>query len=191
MKILFFIISLSGFAYLVYSSMSNDMFSLDKLDALDSTSAQQREPALQTSPEPAQNAKSKTAFEHETELNDINRKITQLIDMQKSMQQAIEQNTQQVVAPNLQQNLQQNIDQKIDQNPTDTTENEASGIPEAMQASIQAKNSVKTFAYPQSNIGADEGQSDQLKRLQQQALLRDLAQKRQFAAIDALHSRSK
>jgi hypothetical protein len=209
MKILFFIISLAGAAYLVASSLNADVFRTSSTNtALQSTIANTLE-----SEESAQ-----SLAQLEADISDLQAAqqsmLAQLeIIKNKGNNASFKSENEEARAANALPARAKTQSQATDTSVAHIASSEIAGIEHNESRSVVKLQPAKTLisdsskeslmAIPQNNVQVeaqntnnalysatdsvnDAARRSQNKRLQQQALLRDLAQKRQFAALSAL-----
>ena len=178
MKTLFFIITAVGLVYLMLSSMDKSRFSFSPTETV-----KQADNAFPAEPQSG---------------GDTLLKVISDIEALSSSQQALQQEVNLVSMTNseLVEALKA-LDEKVSKEPALVSA--ASDKATSLTANKQA---IEVKAHPQGDHEKPAGgalqqlltepaqNTEQEKRIRQQALLRDLAQKRQFAAIDALQTAS-
>jgi hypothetical protein len=211
MKTLFFIITASGLVYLIISSVNMELFSFSpELTASQARSAQLKQAAQQIGAEQANEtpdilAKIEALAETQRTLKaDVER-------LAKAQQQQRQVSSSQPKPPLAFKTAPVTTDTKANTEPTLIVK----GLPFAQDNRLSAEAATPVFAsgfsgqfenasagFDAANIDAGGNQrrnftendttitndSTQQKRLQQQAILRDLAQKRELAAIGALQN---
>jgi hypothetical protein len=202
MKVLFFLISLVGAAYLIVSSLELDVFNMSPKNTLTSNERL------------TQKSDKLASAETGTEASNIALALAKIDAIQASYQimqskiEGIEKTNQSLETQlaNLQSNkLKPLSSQPVQSKPLSEPDSHSSSVqlasaspvapylkeesaPLAFTADNEAQSNLAAISRASEASLQNNENSAQNKRLQQQALLRDLAQKRQFAAIDALQT---